>query len=339
MCSCHQIQNQLILFLQWYIFSVWHLIWFYVVYVIVILYFLPDVSNLIHLQWLSFLDQLFSSFENTVSRLQTKVPYFHLLQHHHHHILLLLCTLILYYGLQQWWRGHSVFSSLTASQSDSFTYHIVTMELIYSFGCILICFANYNQDLNILLVGALMYCIFPTGLERLHILTCVKHYLAVGHPITYLGLRNERGIRMRNIFSDCAWLLSMFGTGLSMKEDIFFILYFCFLNIISIITISFCSLCVLCILIRPGRIGTGTGLTSQSRGHSTLLWSCWLFWYWGLPELWFGKCSIIQREIFVWLWNVFFLRVHFASSLVLRLLFLHRTGKLTSCSNKTATKN
>lgn len=167
-------------------------------------------------------------------------------------ILLLLCTLILYYGLQQWWRGHSVFSSLTASQSDSFTYHIVTMELIYSFGCILICFANYNQDLNILLVGALMYCIFPTGLERLHILTCVKHYLAVGHPITYLGLRNERGIRMRNIFSDCAWLLSMFGTGLSMKEDIFFILYFCFLNIISIITISFCSLCVLCILIRPG---------------------------------------------------------------------------------------
>lgn len=72
-------------------------------------------------------------------------------------ILLLLCTLILYYVLQQWWRGHSVFSALTASQSDSFIYHIVTMELIYSFGCILICFANYNQDLNILLVGALMY--------------------------------------------------------------------------------------------------------------------------------------------------------------------------------------
>lgn len=72
-------------------------------------------------------------------------------------ILLLLCTLILYYGLQQRWRGHSVSSASTASHSDSFTYHIVTMELIYSFGCILICFANYNQDLNILLVGALMH--------------------------------------------------------------------------------------------------------------------------------------------------------------------------------------
>lgn len=56
---------------------------------------------------------------------------------------------------------------------------------------------------------------------------------------------------MRNISSDSAWLLSMFGTGLSMKEDIFFIVYFC-LHIISIITISFCSLCELCILIRPG---------------------------------------------------------------------------------------
>lgn len=70
---------------------------------------------------------------------------------------ILLCTLILYYGLQQWWRGHSVFSASTANQSDSFTYHTDTMELIYSFGCILICFANYNQDLNILLVGALVH--------------------------------------------------------------------------------------------------------------------------------------------------------------------------------------
>lgn len=185
------------------------------------------------------------------------------------------------------------------------------MELIYSFGCILICFANYNQDLNILLVGAL--CICPTGLERLHILTYVKRYLAVGHPITWL--RNERGIRMRNISSDCAWLLSMFGAGLSMKEDIFFIVYFC-LHIISIITISFCSLCVLCILIRPGPGEQGQGWPVKAEG---ILHYCGPAGCSGIEvcqDCDLGMCSIIQREIIVWLWNVFFLRVHFASSLV-----------------------
>lgn len=125
------------------------------------------------------------------------------------------------------------------------------------------------------------------------------------------------------------------------QEDIFFIVYVC-LHIISIITISFCSLCVLCILIRPGprdqdRNRDRVDQSKQRAFYTTVVLLDVLVLRFASTVIW-GVLNNSEGN-YCLIMTCFFLRVHFASSLVLRLLFLHRTGKLTSCSNKTATKN
>lgn len=137
------------------------------------------------------------------------------------------------------------------------------------------------------------------------------------------------------------WLLVIPSRDWEMKEESEWEIY--------LVTVLGCFLCLgqvcqwkktsfsLCVLLPPYNInnnyiflqslctlyfdpswprGTGTGLTSQSRGHSTLLWSCWLFWYWGLPGLWFGDVLNNSEGNYCLIMKCFFLRVHFARSLV-----------------------
>lgn len=123
---------------------------------------------------------------------------------------------------------------------------------------------------------------------------------------------------MRNISSDSAWLLSMFGTGLSMKEDIFFIVYFC-LHIIFIITISFCSLCELCILIRPGRGEQDRNRdrvdqSKQRAFYTTVVLLVVLVLRFARTVIW-GVLNNSEGN-YCLIMKCFFLRIHFASSLV-----------------------
>lgn len=50
------------------------------------------------------------------------------------------------------------------------------------------------------------------------LMTCVEHYLAVVHPITYLSLRKAKGIRIRNITAGRIWLLIFAASGLVFWE-------------------------------------------------------------------------------------------------------------------------
>ena len=88
-----------------------------------------------------------------------------------------------------------------------------------------------------------------------HMLTCVERYLAVVHPVIYLSLRRERGIRIRNISFGCVWLLS-FGASLISFDNVLVNMDVS-LFIFSLFVISFCSLSVLCVLIRPGPVEQG----------------------------------------------------------------------------------
>lgn len=84
-------------------------------------------------------------------------------------------------------------------------------------------------------------------------LTCVERYLAVNYPITYRNLKNEQGVRIRNVAIGCSWLLSFSFAGfLSINGERIMASVLLPVTVVSLIVVSFCSLCVLCVLIRPG---------------------------------------------------------------------------------------
>lgn len=98
-------------------------------------------------------------------------------------LLLPLCTFVLYLGHQQWKQQRSF---KTASHADIFTYHMAAMELIFVMGAFL-SFGGTNQSV-IAAVGSIASLIAYFGEILFHVLTCVEHYLAVVHPIIYMGL-------------------------------------------------------------------------------------------------------------------------------------------------------
>ncbi|MEQ2163147.1 hypothetical protein GOODEAATRI_027199 [Goodea atripinnis] len=111
----------------------------------------------------------------------------------------------------------------------------------------------YANNSMIIIVG--MSICFITFYAELffNLLTCVERYLPVVHRITYRGLKNTRGIRIRNITIGCFWMLC-FGM-VAMNRTIPF-MYETVINfsivVSSILAISFSSVSVLCVLFPPG---------------------------------------------------------------------------------------
>lgn len=118
-------------------------------------------------------------------------------------VLLPLCIYILKHGLQQW----------------KHTYHLVFMEIIDIIACILSFTGIYSDYSEILTTGMFLTSFVRNGEIFFHILTCVERYLAVVHPITYLKLKNKRGIKIRTILTGCVWLLCFVGMGLVMVDN------------------------------------------------------------------------------------------------------------------------
>ncbi|XP_044040236.1 uncharacterized protein LOC122870239 isoform X2 [Siniperca chuatsi] len=102
-------------------------------------------------------------------------------------LLIPLSILILYLGHQRWRRQHSF---TTTSHSDIFTYHMAAIELIGGLGSAFF-FCGSSVDLpQMVIAGYCLSFINFCGENFFHLLTCVERYLAVVHPVTYLGLRN-----------------------------------------------------------------------------------------------------------------------------------------------------
>ncbi|GLD73435.1 uncharacterized protein AKAME5_002476000, partial [Lates japonicus] len=181
-------------------------------------------------------------------------------------LLLPLCTFILYLGLQRRLQQRSSSSAATMSHSDCFTYHMAVIELIGVLGLTLSLCGIFMEDLNIMWLGFSLMVINWCGEVLFHILTCVERYLAAVHPIIYLSLRKERGIRIRNITIGCVWLLCFAWTCLSNMDSLLIIPDFCLLFSSLTITV-FCSVSVLCVLIRPrpGEQGGDRGRVDQSK--------------------------------------------------------------------------
>lgn len=190
-------------------------------------------------------------------------------------------------------------------------------------------------------VGISLFVINLSAHTLFHLLTCVERYLAVVHPITYRSLKKAKGIRIRNATIASVWLTCLIEIGILFtadKESID-VLFYCTIAIVLVI-MSFCSLSVLRVLIRPG---PGEGGGDQGRVDQTKLKAFYTIMailgaltikcagtvftaaLYNLPQL--GE----SQRCGVWLSVVWF---NIPSSLVLPLLFLHKTGKLCCKNNK-----
>ncbi|XP_051256077.1 uncharacterized protein LOC127363544 isoform X2 [Dicentrarchus labrax] len=251
-------------------------------------------------------------------------------------LLLPLCTFILYLGLQRWRQQRSTSTAAMMSHSDAFTYHMVTMELIGVFGYILYCYGIYSHHIGVLMAGHYLWTFIWYGQISFNTLTCVERYLAVIHPITYLSLKRERGIRIRNISIGCVWLLCCFGTSLIFANATFSV-ELC-VSIFSFFVVSFCNISVLCVLIRPGPGKQGGDRErvdkSKQRAFYTMLailgalllrciWNVVWFAFYIMTEN--GECVLMTSGLWF----------NLPCSLVLPLLFLHRARMLVCCKNNT----
>ncbi|KAM3590710.1 uncharacterized protein V6R79_014730 [Siganus canaliculatus] len=255
-------------------------------------------------------------------------------------LLLLLppCILVLHLAVQRWRQRRS---SAVLSHSDVFTYQMVAIELIHFLCSVLIlCSAATGLSLMLTLSAFLIGINFNAQIA-FHTLTCVERYLAVVHPVTYRNLGKEKGVRIRNVSTGCAWLLSIMGTSLMGISSLTLMnaMIVCFLSL-NLVIISFCSLSVLCALIRPGP-GDGGGArqrVDQSKLRAFYTMTAIL----GALLLKFGsnvltmclyssplldeseRCGAMVATFWVGL----------PSSLVVPMLFLHRAGKLPCCQRR-----
>ena len=241
-------------------------------------------------------------------------------------LLLPLFILVLYAGYQKWRKERSVATALVISHTDICTYNMVVLDLIGLLAYCSCCYGMYSKQHTVVIVGLYIYSIVSPGQTLFHLVTCVERYLAVVHPITYLGLRQSGGVR--NISIGCVWLFS-FGSLLITRISYLFIIIYSFLFVaISSITVSFCSISVLCVLNRPGpgKVGGNRERVDQSKQRAfhtimAIMGALLLKFFSALAVIAIAVSSVFKDMCLVWISAEWF---SLPSSLVLPLLFLQR---------------
>lgn len=192
-------------------------------------------------------------------------------------------------------------------------------------------------------VGGCFLSVTSSGQAMFHILTCIEHYLAIVHPITYLHLKHESEVRIRNISTGCVWLLSFGWLAVLnvFSYEVAFILYLCIMAF-QLMIISFCSISVLHALKCPGPgevggVSSKRADQSKQRAFYTILaiMGVLLFKFVGnlIGNLVFTSTAGAFINYCVSFMSLFWLDL--PSSLLLPLLFLHRAGKLQCCKQST----
>ncbi|KAK2863417.1 hypothetical protein Q5P01_002950 [Channa striata] len=253
--------------------------------------------------------------------------------------ILPVSVFVLYLGFQQW--KQCSLSGATVTYSDFFTYNMAVIEFIGVFGYAFNYCSTYAKLQVMLIVGAFLWSFIWPAQTLFPILTCVEHYLAVVRPITYRGLRQAGGVRIRNIITGSIWLICfIWGIFVILLVDHYYKrVIAAFVLILSLIVTVFCSLSVLRVLIRPrpGKVGRDRVQIDQSKRraiHTILII---------MGVLWLKICGNVITNVIRFSTQLIarcvaeglaFL-VILPSSLVLPLLFLQRAGKLPNCKHIT----
>ncbi|XP_054863446.1 uncharacterized protein LOC129348080 [Amphiprion ocellaris] len=248
-------------------------------------------------------------------------------------LIIPLSIFILHLGHQRWRRQRSF---AAVSHSDIFTFHLAVMELIGFSGNVVYLCGFYLPRLFV--VGFSLAGVTAFGEMLFHVLTCVERYLAVVHPVTYRGLKQAGGIRIRNICIGCIWLLCFGCSGVVFTNvfDAIYSIFFCILTFYFTV-ITFCSISVLCALIRP-KPGEGGGDREQvdqskQRALHTIMAITAVLLVLFVRDL--VSVSLIASALLSYSDRCLVLTsamwFSLPSSLVIPLLFLHRAQILTCC--------
>ncbi|KAF3837549.1 hypothetical protein F7725_005013 [Dissostichus mawsoni] len=122
------------------------------------------------------------------------------------------CILVFALGYQRWRRQRSF---ETTSHSDIFTFHLAAVEMIHGVAGVTYVSGIITGDDEVTKAGVCVGYIIFFGQIGFHTLTCIERYLAVVHPVVYMGLKNARGVKIRNISIACVWLLSFALSGVT----------------------------------------------------------------------------------------------------------------------------
>ncbi|KAI3376070.1 hypothetical protein L3Q82_016609 [Scortum barcoo] len=81
---------------------------------------------------------------------------------------------------------------------DIFAYHTVIMELMGISGSIVCCYGAFAHHQKMMGIGCNTFTMISCVKMFFHVLTCIKRYLAIAHPITYLNLMKSGSGQRRN---------------------------------------------------------------------------------------------------------------------------------------------
>ncbi|XP_054916831.1 uncharacterized protein LOC129379912 [Poeciliopsis prolifica] len=236
------------------------------------------------------------------------------------------CLFIFHAGFQQWRQTRRALS-----HSDCFTYHLTAVETINIINCTFYCSAIYGETVSLIFIGDFLTSLVWHGQTLFQLLTCAEHYLAVVHPTFYLSLRNQRGVRLRNVAVLCVWLLSFVCTALMAFRKFLAFFDVCLL-VANLAFVSFCSFSVMSSLYQPSPGGKEARRVDRAKQGAfrtiliillvqvlrfigSVIWSI----VDGLNLS--SNCLLVAVGVLV----------NLPSSFVLPLLFLQREGKLVCC--------
>lgn len=199
--------------------------------------------------------------------------------------------------------------------------------------CTFYCCGVYGEAFYLIFIGNFFTSLVWHGQTLFHLLTCVEHYLAVVHPTFYLSLRNERGVRLRNVAVLCVWLLSFVSMGLMAFRKFLTVFDVCVL-VVNLTLVSFCSLSVMSNLYRPSPGNKEAGLRrvdqAKQRAFKTILIILVVQVLRFVGSVIWSIVDGLSLSSYCLLVAVVAL-VNLPSSFVLPLLFLQREGKLVCC--------
>lgn len=256
-------------------------------------------------------------------------------------VLTPLLVLVLVMGYRRWRKRASAGTVTASSHTDVLTYNVVSMDLLGVFGYVVYFSGTLTKQHDLIEVGRMVFWVILPGQTMTHFLTCVERYLAAVHPITYMHLRGQRGVRIRNCTLAGVWLVSLTVMVLMKSFDLSLYAINLFLLSISSVSFCFCTVSVLWVLIRsgPGFHGGSAKRIDQSKRkafHTMMVITGAL----GFRFLVGLISALIQRfserlshRYCVVAWVTMWFSV--PSSLLLPLLFLQRAGVLPACKLKT----
>nr|XP_057922592.1 mu-type opioid receptor-like [Doryrhamphus excisus]XP_057922593.1 mu-type opioid receptor-like [Doryrhamphus excisus] len=212
------------------------------------------------------------------------------------------------------------------THSDMFTFHMAAIELIGVVSSAMRFYGVLTEDVSIITIGNMLFFFIWYGQVFLHMLTCMDRYLAVVHPVTYMGLKQKQGLR--NITIAGVWLICILQSMFAKYN-----LYSIFMDIgilcLALIVVTVCSLLILCALIGPmkgSKRRNGVNQSKRRAFHTILVILLMLFLKFIMGLMVSVLLSVFRGfNIYYCVVIVMEAILGLPSSLVLPLLFLHKT--------------